>query len=127
MKREQKEENILKMELANTNKIIKYKKYIIHKHPDPTYKSPFMTTIKELEANNKKIALEIEKNMSCLRTKTCDIEKFKLYITYKNYAINGEFGEIYRTPIFRKYKWYSYIDKERSLDNLLNRIESYLD
>jgi hypothetical protein len=107
----------------------KYKKifqdFIIAKPHSVNYKSPYYD-----KENNpviidvKKVSLNIEENMTYLKSKTCDIETYKTYLTYKNYALNGEYGETYRNKIFLKHKLYAYIDKQRALDNMLNRIEA---
>ena len=53
---------------------------------------------------------------------TNDYKKFKKYIKHKN-----ELYEIllfdYKKEIFRKYKWYSHINKKRTEDNLVNNIK----
>lgn len=94
-------------------------------HPDSTYISflvPSSNIIKQL-VNKKAIALCLEHDLSCLRKRSCNISQFEYYITYKNYIRHSEYGDIYTDPIFRRCRWYSYIDKSRSLDNLVNRIE----
>ena len=66
---------------------------------------------------------EIENTLSLFNSKTCDIEKFKEYIKEKlkvNYAI----ATLYQDEKFRQYKWYSYINKKRTEDNMLNKIEN---
>ena len=71
--------------------------------------------------DKKKICTK-ENTLSNKNSKTCNLDKFKEYITNKN-KINNSLFEKYREPIFRKYKWYSYINKKRSEDKLLNKIE----
>lgn len=111
----------------NLIKIETYKKFINeHTHPDLKYISPLIE-LNDTKGNietNKRLGLEQLKYTRNLRTKTCDISTFKEYITYKNYAHQGEYGDLYKDLIFRKCKWYSYIDKCRSTAKLLNRIEA---
>lgn len=94
-------------------------------HPDPTYISfLIMSTNKEqLLINKKKIALNLERDLSYCRIKSCNIEKYEFYITYKNYIRKSDYGDIYHDKLFRRNKWYSYIDNQRSLDKFLDRIE----
>ena len=64
-----------------------------------------------------------ENKLKDYNSKTCNYIKFKEYIKNKN-KINGELFDKYRNDIFRKYKWYAYINKKRTMDNMLNKIES---
>ena len=107
------------------NKITNFKKTIdSYFRLIKSYTSPFFNNDYPNPIDKKKISLSIEENMTYLRTKTCNIERFKQYVAYKNYAIKNEYGDVYKDPIFLKYKWYAYIDKQRALDNLLNTISS---
>jgi len=117
-------ECIPQMWIRNTDKIKTYINSI--SHPDPNYISLLNNSLNISQSliNKKQIALSLEKDLSFLRTKSCNLVQFKLYITYKNYVRHSEYGDIYKDPIFRRCRWYSYIDKSRSLENLLNRIET---
>ena len=65
---------------------------------------------------------EIENELSSYNSKTCNIDKFIEYITNK-IRINEELYKKYQDEKFRKYKFYSYINKKRAEDNMLNKIE----
>lgn len=65
----------------------------------------------------------LENKLSKYNSKTCDLEKFKEYIANKNKYNNLLFKD-YEASVFRKYKWYLYINTKRSEDNLLNLIEN---
>ena len=65
--------------------------------------------------------IEIEKLLSDYNSKSCNIEEFSAYISIKN-QINSVVYDIYKNEIFRKYKWYSYINTRRSESNLSNKI-----
>ena len=65
---------------------------------------------------------EIENKLSKFNSKTCNLEKFKEYIEEKN-KINMEIFKLYEDEKFRRYKFYSYINKKREEDNMLNMIE----
>jgi len=64
---------------------------------------------------------EIEHGLSQYNSKTCNIEKFKEYIIAKLEA-NTKLVPLYQHFKFRQYKWYGYINKKRTEDNLLNKI-----
>ena len=66
---------------------------------------------------------EIEDDLNKYNSKTCNIEKFKDYI-YAKLKANEKIIPLYQDFKFRKYKWYSYINKKRSEDRLLNKIEN---
>lgn len=63
----------------------------------------------------------IENNPRSFNSKSCFLTKYKAYIKNKN-KINKQLFEQYENEIFRKYKWYTYINTKRSEDNFLNRI-----
>jgi len=71
---------------------------------------------------NKNQILEIEKELAKYNSKSCNYEKFKEFIIHKN-QINEILLEKYQNEIFRKYKWYAYINKKRSESNLINEIK----
>ncbi len=66
---------------------------------------------------------EIENKLSKYNSKTCDLHKFKEYIEEKN-KINNLLFKLYENEKFRQYKWYSYINRKRCEDNMLNKIEN---
>ena len=65
---------------------------------------------------------KMEHELIGLSSKSCNLEDYKQYVMKKN-EINIKLIEDYRADIFRKYKWYSFINKKRSEDNLINKIE----
>ena len=66
---------------------------------------------------------EIENTLSIYNSKTCDIEKFKKFIEEKN-KVNEKLFKLYENEKFRQYKWYSYINKKRTEDNMNNLIKN---
>jgi hypothetical protein len=64
-----------------------------------------------------------ENTLSLFNSKTCNLEKFKEYITEK-IKVNQELYTLYQNEKFRQYKWYAYINKKRTEDNMLNKIEN---
>lgn len=71
---------------------------------------------------NKKDISNIENELSDYNSKTCNYEKFKLFISNKN-RLNNILLEKYQNEIFRKYKWYSYINKKKSETTLIKNIK----
>ena len=65
---------------------------------------------------------EKEHELSGYNSKSCNLDDFKAYIKEKN-KVNVELINKYKEGIFRKYKWYLFINTKRSEDNLLNKIE----
>ena len=71
---------------------------------------------------NKKDISKIENELSKFNSKSCNIDKFKEFIENKN-RINNILFEEYENKIFRQYKWYNYINKQRTEMNLVNDIK----
>jgi hypothetical protein len=67
-----------------------------------------------------------ENELSKYNSKSCNYKKFKDYIKNKNKLFNILLHE-YSKDIFRKYKWYSYINKKRTEDILVNKIKKTFD
>jgi hypothetical protein len=64
---------------------------------------------------------EIEKSLDKYNSKTCDLKKFETYLNAK-IETNKKLISLYQDLKFRQYKWYSYINKKRAQDNMLNKI-----
>ena len=64
---------------------------------------------------------EIEEGLNKYNSKTCNIEKFQEYVIAKIKA-NEKLIPLYQELKFRQYKWYSYINKKRTEDNIVNKI-----
>jgi len=64
---------------------------------------------------------EIEEKLNKCNSKSCNLEKYQEYINAKIKA-NEAFGKLYQHYKFRKYKWYAYINKKRTEDNMVNKI-----
>ena len=65
----------------------------------------------------------IENKLVDFNSKSCIVEEFKKYINMK-LEINVKLLELYNDNKFRQYKWYSFINKKRAEDKLLNKIEN---
>jgi len=64
---------------------------------------------------------KIEEGLNKYNSKTCNIDKFQEYITAKLKA-NEMLVPLYQELKFRQYKWYAYINKKRTEDNMVNKI-----
>ena len=64
---------------------------------------------------------KIEEGLNKYNSKTCNVEKFQEYITEKIKA-NKTLVPLYQELKFRQYKWYAYINKKRTEDNMVNKI-----
>lgn len=61
--------------------------------------------------------------LSTLNSKSCNFKEFETYVSYKNFANSDVLFKHFNSNIFRKLRWYYFINKKRSIDNLINRIE----
>lgn len=66
--------------------------------------------------------IKIEEELTKVNSKSCTVKDFEEYIKKKN-EINEILIEKYANKIFRKYKWYAYIEKNRTMDNLVLKIK----
>ena len=64
-----------------------------------------------------------EQELNGFNSKSCDLKKFMDYIAVK-FRIYDEVNDEYKDPIFRKLRWYSYINTQRSEQNLVNNIKN---
>jgi hypothetical protein len=65
----------------------------------------------------------IESQLSNFNSKSCKSESFLNFIN-KKLEVNNQVLDKYNDKKFRKYKWYAFINKKRTEDNLLNKIEN---
>ena len=70
----------------------------------------------ELEITSK------ENELSSYNSKSCNIINFNEFITRK-ISTNEVLYKLYQNNKFRQYKWYAFINKKRTEDNMLNKIE----
>ena len=65
----------------------------------------------------------IENTLTTFNSRSCLVEDFKKYIKQK-LEVNDKVVDLYnKNNKFIQYKWYSFINKKRTEDNLLNKIE----
>ena len=89
---------------VNETKRLKYQK-ILKKYKD------------ELEITSK------ENELSSYNSKSCNIDNYNNFIT-KKISTNEVLYKLYQNNKFRQYKWYAFINKKRTEDNMLNKIEN---
>jgi hypothetical protein len=70
----------------------------------------------ELEITSK------ENELSSYNSKSCIINKYREFIT-KKINTNEVLYKLYQNNKFRQYRWYAFINKKRTEDNMLNKIE----
>ena len=63
----------------------------------------------------------VEEELNKYNSKSCNIEKFKAYMSAKLEA-NKSVVPLYKDIKFRQYKWYAYINKQRAEDTMVSKI-----
>ena len=95
---------------CNETKRLKYQN-IIKKYKD------------QLNISSKEnIGLFQSPELSAFNSKSCDLTKYKAFII-KKISTNEVLYKLYQNNKFRQYKWYAFINKKRTEDNMLNKIE----
>ena len=102
------------------NKNGKTLRYTNRRHITKTKRLKYQKLIKNYKDKNE--ITEIENLLSNYNSKTCDYKKFKKYIRSKN-IINEELFDKYKEDIFRKYKWYGYINRKKAETDLVRDIK----
>jgi hypothetical protein len=95
-------------------------KYTNKKHVKETKRIKYQKLLQNYR--NKNNISEIENELKNYNSKTCNLEKFKTYILNKN-RINKILFEEYNKEIFRKYKWYGYINRKKADISLIREIK----
>lgn len=98
------------------------KHYFCYSNKEHVYKTKRLKYQSELEKykNNHGIT-KIENRLTKVNSKTCNYENFKQYITLKTQIYKLLYIK-YADNKFRKYKWYGFINRKRTEDNLLNTL-----
>ena len=95
-------------------------RYSNKQHVDTTKRLKYQRLLQNYR--NKKDISNIENELSNYNSKTCKYDAFKLFISNKN-RLNNILLSKYQEDIFRKYKWYSYINKKKSETTLIRNIK----
>ena len=68
--------------------------------------------------------MRLEEPLREVSGKSCSLEGFRKYISVKN-SVNSKLGNLYNSEIFRKLKWYGYVNRERYFNTIINRIKEF--
>ena len=105
--------NLLYMKDKNMNKL----RYSNNEHIFKTKRLKYQKTI---EIYRKKAdIIEIETELSTFNSKTCSMDNY----TEKKNDINKRLVDEYNKVIFRRYKWYSYIERKKAETDLIRKIK----
>ena len=66
---------------------------------------------------------QLQSAMGEFNSKTVDFNAFKLYVAKKN-QLNHELEEFYFQPVFRLFRWYAFINTQRSEAKMVNRFKA---
>jgi len=68
----------------------------------------------------------IEQDLSDYNAKSCDFQSFLQYVI-KKIEVNDKLYNLYAEHKFRQYKWYGYLNRNRSQNNLVNHLKNFID
>jgi hypothetical protein len=94
-------------------------RYSNRMHINRTKRLKYQRLIKNYKDKNE--ISKTENELSKYNSKSCDYEKFKKFIDKKN-ELNKILLEKYKAEVFRKYKWFSYINRKKSETRLVKEI-----
>jgi hypothetical protein len=106
--------------LAEIDKKGKLYRYSNRKRAKITKRLKDQRLIKNYKEKNN--ITKVENELSKYNSKSCDYEKFKSFISNKN-KINSLLFEEYNKEIFRKYKWYGYLNRKHADRKLIKEIK----
>ena len=87
-----------------------------------TKRLKYQRLLQNLKSRMGILKIEQASKLSSYNSKTCDLEKFKEYLKIKT-KLNEELFDLYTNMKFRQYKWYSFINRERTENKMLDLIE----
>ena len=96
-------------------------KYTNKMHMNKTKRLKYQRLIKNYK--DKKEITIIENKLSEFNSKSCVLDEFKKFIKNKN-ELNKILLEKYKEDIFRKYKWYAYINRKKAETDLARNIKN---
>jgi hypothetical protein len=95
-------------------------RYTNRMHMNKTKRLKYQKLIKNYK--DKKEITKIENKLSEFNSKSCNLDEFKKFIKNKN-EINKVLLDKYKEDIFRKYKWYGYINRKKAETDLARNIK----
>ena len=96
-------------------------RYTNRMHMNKTKRLKYQRLIKNYK--DKKEITTTENKLSEFNSKSCILNEFKKFIKNKN-ELNKVLLEKYKEDIFRKYKWYSYINRKKAETDLARNIKN---
>ena len=99
--------------------------FLTYTNKEHMYKTKRLKYSKTLNIYKTNLGItELETELTGFNSKSCIFQDFKKYIK-KKLEINESLHDLYNNNNnkFKQYKWYSFINKKRAEDNLLNKIE----
>ena len=97
-------------------------KYTNAEHLSKTKRKQLFNKIKAYKDKHK--ITDLENELTNYNSKSCKSDGFKEYIKHK-LKVNDKLMVMYYDVIFRKIKWYSYINTKRAEDAMVKKIENY--
>ena len=111
----------IRVPLYMKNKKGKRLRYSNKKHAFRIRRFKYQKLIKKHKDKNE--ISKVEGELSNYSSKSVNVKKFEEYILKKN-EINNKLFEKYNNEIFRKYKWYGYLNKKKADAKLVREIKS---
>ena len=96
-------------------------RYTNRKHAKLTKRLKYQRLIQNYKDKN--YISKVENELTKYNSKTCNFEKFKEFIKNKN-KINGVLFDKYNKEIFRKYKWYGYLNRKHTETKMIREIKN---
>ena len=96
-------------------------KYTNRMHMNKTKRLKYQRLVTNYK--DKKEITKIENKLSEFNSKSCILDEFKKFIKNKN-ELNKVLLEKYKEDIFRKYKWFSYINRKKAETDLARNIKN---
>ena len=96
-------------------------RYTNRKHAKLTKRLKYQRLIQNYKDKND--ISKVENELTNYNSRTCNLEKFKEFIKNKN-KINTMLFEKYNKEIFRKYKWYGYLNRKHTETKMIREIKN---
>jgi len=101
--------------------MVKKYRYTNRKHAKLTKRLKYQRLIQNYKDKND--ISKVENELTKYNSRTCDLNKFKEFIKNKN-KINAMLFEKYNKEIFRKYKWYGFLNRKHTETKMIKEIKN---